>query len=95
MTHYHDPYAPTSKIDDEGNVTHISPGGVNTSGPVKATASKGEIVKPIAPTGTTKEILSWVNTDVDRAKAVLETEKAGESPRKGLVAELEALIKGK
>lgn len=42
------------------------------------------------PEGSIKEVLAWVGEDVDKAKAALEAEEAGEN-RKTLVAKLKEI----
>lgn len=45
------------------------------------------------PTGTPKELLEWVGNDKERAKRILDQEKASDRPRKTVVEPLEKLIK--
>lgn len=44
------------------------------------------------PSGTVPEILTWVGNDTERAQRALDTERAHEKPRKGLVNALVELI---
>lgn len=44
------------------------------------------------PEGTVKEIIAWVGDDTDRAARALETERASNEPRKGLMRQLEEKI---
>lgn len=46
------------------------------------------------PEGTVNEVLTWVGDDHDRAVAALHAELARETPRKGLVADLEKRAEG-
>lgn len=59
----------------------------NATGPAPETAA-GEAV----PAGTSKEVLAWVGSDKDRARAALTVEQESDEPRKGLTRELEELL---
>jgi len=51
-------------------------------------ANDGEEV----PSGTIKEVLTWVGEDKERAQAALDAEKASDSERKTLVTSLEEIL---
>lgn len=44
------------------------------------------------PDGSAKDVLAWVGDDQERALQALAAEEGKESPRKGLVANLEKLV---
>ena len=44
------------------------------------------------PSGSTKEVLTWVGTDAGKAKRALDVELKKNPPKKGLVAELNKLL---
>lgn len=63
------------------------------------TPSGGDEPIPVAPTfeepvpeGTVAEVMQWVGTDVVRAAAALEAERAAASPRSTLITQLEAIV---
>lgn len=45
------------------------------------------------PSGTSKEIMDWVGKDKTKANAALQAENGFETPRKGLVADLQEMLK--
>jgi hypothetical protein len=77
MPAYHDPYRPTNLRDgDAPKAVEVTP--------------EDEAKK--VPSGTTKEILAWVDGDADRARQALEVEEAHDEPRKGVVKALNEII---
>lgn len=45
------------------------------------------------PAGTSREIMDWVGNDKTKANAALQTENSSGTPRKGLVADLQEMLK--
>lgn len=76
----HDPYSPQD------------PYSVDASGAVTEAATQ-EPAPQLVPKGTSSELLAWVGGDKERAQRALDAENATSKPRKGLVEELEELVK--
>ncbi len=76
---FHDPFRPKS----------AQPADAQSS-----SATYGEPEKPAndTPDGSTKEVLAWVDGDVEKAQLALDKENEHESPRKGLVRELNEIL---
>lgn len=73
---HHDPFRPTNLRSEDAQTSPIAED--------QATVS--------VPDGTTKEVLSWVGDDPSKARAALDKEMQHNSPRKGLVNELNSLV---
>lgn len=78
MAHFHDPYRASSARGDDA--------------PKAAAVAAPQNEEDKVPSGTTKEVLAWVNGDKDRARRALEAEQADSSPRKGVVNELNEIL---
>jgi hypothetical protein len=93
---------PTTYVSKSALTTGVKPS--TASGPITipVTVRNGELTaaetvdfsftEPVAPEGTSEEILTWVNNDANRATIALEAEEANEEPRAELIAQLEAII---
>lgn len=77
MSHFHDPFRPSSARDEDG----AQPRTVAEPDPVAE-----------VPDGTTKEVLEWVGDDKDRASLALQKEQDHDDPRKGVVEKLTKLL---
>lgn len=77
----HDPYSPLDpfSVDASGAVTESSP---------------EEPAPPAVPKGTSSELIAWVGDDKVRAQQLLDAELETSKPRKGLVDDLNELLKG-
>lgn len=97
----HDPYAADSavKLDSsasaEAPVSVTPPAATPGEPAVESTQPEPapvEAPKVEIPKGTTKELLAWVGDDHARAVLILESERASDEPRKGLMRALEELL---
>lgn len=79
MSHFHDPFRPSS----------ARPDGYQTP---SAQSSESEDTSSNVPSGTTKEVLAWVDGDKERAQQALDVEESHDDPRKGLVKELNQVL---
>lgn len=78
MAFFHDPYRAHSARPGNGNKT-----------PLPEPVKEPEVV---VPTGSTKEIMDWVDGDAERAKLALDVENASDDPRGSLVSKLKKVI---
>lgn len=62
-----------------------------TPEPVEEVVEEPTVVYDV-PVGTSFEVITWVDNDVDRAAAALARETADDSPRKTLIRELNRIL---
>lgn len=77
MPFFHDPYRPKANQP------------LDVDGEAAQTDSKPA---DNVPSGTTKEVLAWVDGDRDKAQQALDKEQSNNEPRKGLVRELNEVL---
>lgn len=79
MSYFHDPFRASSARPDGAQAP-------------SAQNSEPEDTSSKVPSGTTKEVLAWVDGDQERAQQALDVEQSHSDPRKGLVKELNQVL---
>lgn len=82
----HDPYAAEESVPASGNDQKAATTAV-TPPPPPPPATTG------VPSGSSREIMEWVGKDKTKANAALQQEKTSGQPRKGLLSDLQEMLK--